>query len=129
MKQENSRKPTVLVVDDDEDMLIMMQHVLEAEGYVPLISPNAQNAMGIIARHLPAMVLLDIRMMGVDGADICKHIKSNPATSFIPVIILSGSDNIEAIATQCGADAHLAKPFSLQNFKEVFRRLVKTDAQ
>ena len=62
-----STKPTVLVVDDDEDMLIMMQHLLMAEGYVPLISPNAQNAMEIVHWRTPAMVLLDLRMIGVDG--------------------------------------------------------------
>ncbi len=128
MKQEENGKPTVLVVDDDEDTLILMQFTLEAEGYVPLISPNAQNALGIIKRHHPAMALLDLNMMGVDGADICRQIKSNPATASIPVIIFSGSHNIEEISKQCGADAYLAKPFSLQKFKEVFRELVNTEA-
>ena len=124
MNKELAGKPTVLVVDDDEDMLIMMQHLLIAEGYEPLISPNAQNAMAIIARRRPAMVLLDIRMIGIDGADICQLIKSNPATTSIPVIILSANDNIAAISKACGADAYLAKPFSLQKFKEVFHTLV-----
>jgi len=125
MNKEVDGKSTVLVVDDDEDMLIMMQHLLMAEGYVPLISPNAQNAMAIIARRRPAMVLLDIRMIGVNGSDICQLIKSDPATASIPVIILSANDNIAAISKECGADAYLAKPFSLQKFKEVFYELVK----
>ena len=124
MYKEFAGKPEVLVVDDDEDMLIMMQHMLMAEGYVPLISPNAQNAMEIISHRNPAMVLLDLRMIGIDGGDICKQIKSDPYTSSIPVIILSANHNIESIAKECGADAWLPKPFSLQKFKEVFHQLI-----
>ena len=124
MHKEFTSKPEVLVVDDDEDMLIMMQHMLMAEGYVPLISPNAQNAMEIISHRNPAMVLLDLRMIGIDGGDICQQIKSDPYTSSIPVIILSANHNIESIAKDCGADAYLTKPFSLQKFKEVFHQLI-----
>ena len=124
MHKEFTSKPEVLVVDDDEDMLIMMQHLLMAEGYVPLISPNAQNAMEIISQRYPAMVLLDLRMIGIDGGDICQQIKSDPHTSSIPVIILSANHNIESIAKDCGADAYLPKPFSLQKFKEVFHQLI-----
>ena len=124
MHKEYTGKPEVLVVDDDEDMLIMMQHMLMAEGYVPLISPNAQNAMEIISRRNPAMVLLDLRMIGIDGGDICKQIKCDPYTSSIPVIILSANHDIESIAKGCGADAYLPKPFSLQKFKEVFHQLI-----
>ena len=124
MYKEFTGKPEVLVVDDDEDMLIMMQHLLMAEGYVPLISPNAQNAMEIISHRNPAMILLDLRMIGIDGGDICQQIKSDPYTSSIPVIILSANHNIESIAKDCGADAYLTKPFSLQKFKEVFHQLI-----
>ena len=124
MYKEFTGKPEVLVVDDDEDMLIMMQHMLMAEGYVPLISPNAQNAMEIISHRNPAMVLLDLRMIGIDGGDICQQIKSDPYTSSIPVIILSANHNIESIAKDCGADAYLPKPFSLEKFKEVFHQLI-----
>jgi len=124
MYKEFTGKPEVLVVDDDEDMLIMMQHMLMAEGYVPLISPNAQNAMEIISHRNPAMILLDLRMIGIDGGDICQQIKSDPYTSSIPVIILSANHNIESIAKDCGADAYLTKPFSLQKFKEVFHQLI-----
>ena len=124
MYKEFTSKPEVLVVDDDEDMLIMMQHMLMAEGYVPLISPNAQNAMEILSHRNPAMVLLDLRMIGIDGGDICQQIKSDPYTSSIPVIILSANHNIESIAKDCGADAYLTKPFSLQKFKEVFHQLI-----
>jgi len=124
MHKEFTSKPEVLVVDDDEDMLIMMQHMLMAEGYVPLISPNAQNAMEIISHRNPAMVLLDLRMIGIDGGDICQQIKSDPYTSSIPVIILSANHNIESIAKDCGADAYLPKPFSLEKFKEVFHQLI-----
>ena len=124
MHKEFTGKPEVLVVDDDEDMLITMQHLLMAEGYVPLISPNAQNAMEIISHRNPAMILLDLRMIGIDGGDICQQIKSDPYTSSIPVIILSANHNIESIAKDCGADAYLPKPFSLQKFKEVFHQLI-----
>ena len=118
------RKPTILVVDDDEDMLIIMQQKLIKEGYDPIFSPNGKNVMAIITQRHPAIVLLDITMDGVSGADLCKEIKHNPATAAIPIVMYSADENIEQVMKDCGADAYLKKPFGASNLKIVFNALL-----
>src|SRR5688572_28557263 len=81
MEHTNDTRRTVLIVDDDEDLLILVQHALAAEGYEPICSPNGVNVMAIVARKHPDIVLLDIHMNGTDGATICRELKLNPETS------------------------------------------------
>ena len=123
--------PTILVVDDDEDMLFMMQQKLIKEGYDPIFSPNGINIMAIIAQRHPDLVLLDINMDGINGADVCREIKNNPETQDIPIVMYSANDNIETVMKECGADAYLTKPFEPGKLKVIFNNLLhpeqKTD--
>ncbi len=114
----------MLVVDDDEDMLVIIQHTLLAEGFNPIFSPNAYHVMDIITRNHPDLVLLDIHMKGVDGADICQEIKSNPLTASTPIIIFSANHDIEKITKECGADGYILKPFTHSKLKEAFDSLL-----
>jgi len=123
MDNKITHKPTVLVVDDDEDMLLMMQYRLLAEGYIPLLSPNGYNVMDIISQRHPDIVLMDIHMQGISGGDICHQIKSNPEIASIPIVMFSANDNIEAVSKECGADAFMTKPFTSESFKSVFKNL------
>ena len=117
-------KPTVLVVDNDEDMLVLVQHTLLQEGYDPIFSPNGRNIMTIIKERKPVIVLLDINMDGLDGADLCRKIKSNPETSAVPIVMYSGNANIQTITKECGADAFLTKPFEPGKLKQVLSNLL-----
>ncbi|OSZ77269.1 hypothetical protein CAP36_12710 [Chitinophagaceae bacterium IBVUCB2] len=117
-------KRTVLVVDNDEDMLVIIQHTLLREGYNPIFSPNAINLMPIILDRRPDLVLMDINMDGFNGADLCREIKSNPATADVPVVMYSGNTNIETIMKECGADGFLAKPFETGKLKQIVNDLL-----
>ncbi len=115
---------TVLVVDNDEDMLVIMQHTLLDEGYDPIFSPNGQNIMSIIRERHPDLVLMDINMDGLNGADLCREIKMHTDTSSIPIVIYSGNSNIKTVMIECGADDYLTKPFETGKLKEVIDRLL-----
>jgi len=117
-------KHSILIVDDDEDILVMMQNLLEAEGYEPLVSPYATNIMEIISQRKPEMIFLDIQMGAQNGGDICRQIKADPSMHDIPLVLFSSNDNIIAISKQCGADGYLAKPFAPDNFRSVVARFV-----
>jgi DNA-binding response OmpR family regulator len=115
---------TVLIVDDDEDLLIIIQHALETEGFDPICSPNGVNISSILARRHPDIILLDIHMNGKDGIAICQELKKDPATAATPIIMFSGNENIQALSQACGADGYIAKPFTSDHFKETFRKVL-----
>ena len=124
MEYTNGNKRTVLIVDDDEDLLILVQHALSAEGFEPICSPNGVNIMAIVARKHPDIVLLDIQMNGTDGASICRELKLNPETASTPVIMFSANENIKEVSRECGADGYITKPFSSDDFKHKFRSVL-----
>jgi CheY-like chemotaxis protein len=70
------------------------------------------------------MILLDIRMDGVDGGEICKKLKNNEATRQIPVVLFSANHDIERIAFDCGADDCIVKPFNPVLARETFRKVL-----
>ena len=99
----------VLVVDDDHAFIDLTERLLRKEGYSP-ISTDAPQAVLQIARTVrPAAILLDILMPGLNGWDMLGALRSDPATSGIPVIMLSILDERKQ-ALESGADGFLAKP-------------------
>ena len=127
MKQVINGKRNILVVDDDTDILFLLEHKLTGEGFNVQISPNGENIMDIITQSPPFLVLLDIKMKGVDGGTICHLIKFNESTEKIPVIMFSSNENIEAITNKCGADGFITKPFNLDKMKDSFERILGAD--
>lgn len=118
---------TVLVVDDDEDMLFMMQQVLIAEGYNPIFSPNGHRVMEIITQHPPDLILMDLNLHGLNGAALCKAIKNSPFTARIPIVLFSANENLKAAKLGCGADAYLNKPFDMTKLRMVFTNILNPD--
>lgn len=111
MRNDDNHIRTVLVVDDDEDLLQIVDIKLKVEGFHTLLSLNGERVREIIAQSPPDLVLLDIHMQGISGGDICREIKSDPTTSSIPVILFSANDNVKTIQEECGADGFVTKPW------------------
>lgn len=124
MNQDTVGKQTILVVDDDIDVLMLLKNKLKTEGFDVRISPNGENILDIITQNKPILILLDIHMDGVDGGTICHLLKFNESTNNIPVIMFSANDDIKTITTQCGADGYISKPFDLKTMKESFERIL-----
>lgn len=121
--------PTVLIVDDDEDLLILIQHALTVEGYYPICSPNGVNVTSIVTRKQPEIILLDFHLDGRDGSAICRELKQNPETASTPIIMFSADENINAISKECGADSFILKPFNSDKFRETFRQVLSQRLQ
>ena len=118
---------SILVVDDDEDVLVLMKHALSSQGYIPTISPNGENMMDIITQSPPDIILLDIHMKGVDGGTVCQLIKTNQTTAAIPVIMFSANENVASIAQHCGADGYIKKPFESAKFNKAIEEILNPD--
>jgi len=121
---EDNNKPLVLIVDDDEDMLVLLQVKLAAEGFNPVSSPNAEKLMQLIHEKRPDIILLDIHMQGTDGGATCQELKSDPGTSSIPVIMFSSTEKIEEVSKQCGADGFMVKPLDSDKLRKTIHQIV-----
>lgn len=105
---------SILVVDDDPDILDAVQFVLEDAGYQVSTSQKGENAESLVrADALPQLLILDVLLSGKDGRDICKKLKSNHHTKHLPVIMISAHPDAQRTVLQAGADDFLAKPFDI----------------
>ena len=112
MEAIGTRKPSVLLADDDEDLLLLMKMKMKAEGFSVQVSYNGDHIYEMVESYHPDIILLDITMRGINGGDICKHLKTDKKTRDIPVVLFSANDNIKTIAKECGANDCLDKPFN-----------------
>ena len=123
-------KSSVLIVDDDRHMLCMMQLVLEMEGYQVLTAVDGEAALKIFDSHSPKLVLLDIRIPGIDGYTVCRRIRT---FSQVPIIMITAKGEVEekAQGLDAGADDYVTKPFSVRELtarmKAVLRRTQSWD--
>ena len=120
----NQKKKIVLVADDDNDLLQLVKMQLQKAGFEVHLSLNGTGIIKMAIDDHPDVILLDITMDGISGGDICKKLKTQNETSAIPVIMISANDNIEDIASACGANDYVRKPFDLQVIREKISHFV-----
>lgn len=108
-----STKPTILVVDDEQDILDLIAYNLEKEGYVVRKAVTGEAAAEQLAKAAPDLVLLDVMLPGMSGIDLCKRIKSQEKTRQIPVILLTArsEETDVVVGLELGADDYITKPF------------------
>ncbi len=105
---------TLLVVDDLEENRELLNRRLSRLGYSVQLADNGEAALQFVAANPVDLILLDILMPGVNGIEVLRRLKSNPATQHIPVVMLSSSDQIDTVVRciELGADDFLPKPFN-----------------
>ncbi|MGQ0505366.1 MAG: response regulator [Myxococcaceae bacterium] len=113
---------TVLVVDDDPDILEALSEILEAEGYEVVRARNGQEALTRLDSTPPALILLDLMMPVMDGWEFAQRMRQQPAVASIPIIVLSADRNVGTKARDLGAVGHLPKPFELNDLLDMVHR-------
>ncbi len=111
----------IIIADDDPGILDAVGIMLEFEGYQVQCIPNGSDLLNM-ETEFPDLLLLDIWMSGVDGRDVCKHLKQKESTSKIPIVMISASKDIERSAMEAGADDFLAKPFEIDDLLQKIER-------
>jgi putative two-component system response regulator len=103
----------ILVVDDNRPNVMLLQEVLARQGHRVEIASNGLEALAQIHEHCPDLILLDLDMPYMDGYEVCRRVKSNPATRLIPIIIVTAETAFDAKlkALELGADDFLSKPY------------------
>jgi len=110
---------TILIVDDESDILFLLKMTLEAAGYAVLEAENGAVALEHVARVRPDLVVTDLMMPVMDGRELITRLRSAPVTSDVPVILVSANPNGEA-----GAQAVLRKPFRQEDLIARVRALL-----
>jgi len=128
MHSNHEPAPRVLLVDPSPDDRLLMSLYLRRSGVEILTASNGEEALQITAAKLPELVVLDLMMQGMSGFEVCKRIKSNPATALTPVVFLTLTDNREdrIKGLQAGADDFFSKPLQRDEFLVRVKSLLAT---
>ncbi len=108
-------KPLILVVDDGPKNIKLLRAILEPAGYAVCAAGDGETALQMAQSAVPALILLDLMMPGMDGFAVCQRLKEMESTRQIPVIVVTGRDDVEA-ESRCfalGAADYMTKPISL----------------
>jgi len=119
-------KPTVLIVEDNEDMRQFIRYIL-SDSYNLIEAENGEEGFEVAKKHLPDVVISDVMMPKTDGFDLCQLLKTNVATNHIPVILLTAYalDEQKQVGFESGADAYISKPFNVKLLKTRVRKLIE----
>ena len=118
---------TILIVEDDEDILQLLSINIETAGYKPLTALDGFEGLALARKHHPSLIVLDIMLPGMDGFEVCKELKRHPETAEIPVIMLTarGEEVDRIVGLELGADDYVVKPFSPREFLLRIRAVMK----
>lgn len=120
--QDEKKQKSILIVDDEEHIVQMLDINIRNQGYRSIRAFSGEAALETVRTDPPDVILLDVMMPGIDGIEVCRRLKDNPATWQIPVIMVSAKseeqDRINGL--EGGADDYVTKPFNLQ---ELFLRI------
>lgn len=119
-------KRRILVVEDEESLLKLESILLTSKGYDVTGVGDGTAALREVAVNRPDLVILDIMLPEIDGFEVCRRIKGDPATAAIPVVMLTAKKNSQDFArgVQVGADAYVTKPFKSARVIEVIEGLL-----
>ena len=123
--QPDSDTHRILVVDDVADNSLLLQTVLEAEGYQVDIADNGCTALNKVETSPPDLILLDVMMPGMDGFEVTQHIRHNLELPYIPILLVTGYSELSASeGLSRGADGFIHKPIDfdllLARIQEIF---------
>lgn len=102
---------TILVAEDDEPIRLALREVLEVEGYQVIVAADGAEALQVIARELPALIVSDLQMPNVDGHQLLARLRSDVRTEQIPFVVLTAEHRVETLMGR--VDAIIRKPFDI----------------
>ena len=125
----------ILIVDDEKDILEFLGYNLRAEGYEVFESNNGEDAISLAQEILPALIILDVMMPGIDGIETCQRMRSIPSlkSSLITFLTARSEDFSQIAGLEAGADDYISKPIKpkvfLSRVKAILRRKSKQEEQ
>jgi DNA-binding NarL/FixJ family response regulator len=118
---------TILVADDDPGTRLSISDYLELSGYLVVSAEDGRKALAMVDQYQPHLIVTDITMPLMDGYELVRQVRRQPAFRLLPVIFLTARTNTEEriLGYQLGCDAYLPKPFDLEELGAVIRNLLE----
>jgi|ERR1035437_1000371 CheY-like chemotaxis protein len=114
----------VVILEDDPTLQKTLGHFLKLEGYDVYSAGNGPKAMELVELLRPDLLCVDVFMKGMNGIDVVKKVRSDPALAKTPVLAISVSENAKNDMEKVGANEFLLKPFRLVNFKKILDKML-----
>jgi len=122
------KQPLVLAVDDDEDNLLLISQVLSLSNYSFITATNGLMALSMAEERLPDLILLDVMLPDLDGAELVRCLRQNPQTVEIPVIAVTAmarkEDRDRLLAAGC--NEYISKPYMVDDLEELIRHYLSS---
>jgi DNA-binding response OmpR family regulator len=116
----------ILVVEDEMDVQVLLSEVLKDENYEIIQADDGAQALRSARELRPQLVLLDVMLPGIDGFEVCRRLKADPATRDIKVVMVSARSDDKDIkeGLACGAECYITKPIKLLELSATIQRLL-----
>ena len=126
-----NEKTRVLLVDDEPDLVQMVSLRLQSAGYEVVPAYDGQQALDQVKQSRPDIIILDLMLPKMDGYKVCRLLKFDERTKGIPVLIFTARAQVEdvTLATECGADAYITKPFDARVLLDKLQELLAARGQ
>lgn len=120
------KKPSVLVVEDEDNIALALEFILSREGYGYARISDGTAALARIRTSHPDLVLLDVMLPGMSGYEICQSVRLDPALNHVKILMMTarGSSMERSKGMAIGADGFISKPFELKDLRDEVRRLL-----
>ena len=117
----------ILVVDDDPLLQEVLKTKLERSGYIVAVAEDGEVALDYISQKLPDLVLLDIKMPGMDGYEVCKRLRADEKTKALPILMLTAYGGLNHVikGMESGADDYISKPYEIEEVLVRVRSLLR----
>lgn len=122
---EKQHMRSVLILDDDQDILEVTKLILEMKGYTVTTRESVVNVIELVNSTHPDIILVDLMIPEIGGKAMIRSLKENPETAQIPALVFSANADIESIAESIGADGFLKKPFDIDKLEKTIEGYFK----
>src|SRR5213079_661175 len=118
-------KTKILIVEDDPHILLGLEEVLKSEGFDVASCARGDHALDCVAKHKPALIVLDVMLPGLSGYDICKQLRSKKITLPILMLTAKGQEIDKVVGLDLGADDYVTKPFGVRELLARIQALLR----
>lgn len=120
----------VLIVDDEQNIVISVEFLMRREGFDVEVAQDGEEGLARIRSHRPDLVLLDVMMPKLNGFEVCKAVRSDPALAGVRILMLTAKGRAAEIekGLSLGADGYIPKPFATRELVAKVKELLGTDS-